>query len=379
MTGDGAQRSSTLQPGDGAQRSSTLEQTTTTPPRRGFRAGPVTGVWRPRAVLVVVVATVLLVLVAAVNLGRGEFDIPVPDVLRILVGAGDSADSYIVTQLRLPRVLTGVFVGAALGVAGALTQAVVRNPLASPDILGVTDGASVFAVASVVLTGGAGVAGLAVSPIGTPLAALAGGLVAAALVYGLAYRQGLDGFRLILVGIGVSAASVSLTTWLLVSVNVTQAGQVLTWLRGSLVSRSWENVIPAGIVVVLGLPLAVALAHRLAALELGDDTARGLGVRVERARAGVVGVAVVLAAVATACAGPIRFVALVVPQIMLRLSGGSRPPLVASAVGGALLVVSADLVARTVLGEAVPVGVVTVVVGAPYLLYLLVRRARRET
>lgn len=351
----------------------------TTAGRRGFRAGPVAGVWRPRAVSVVVVTTALLVIVAALNLGRGEFPIPVTDVLRILVGAGDPADSYIVTQLRLPRVLTGAFVGAALGVAGALTQAVVRNPLASPDILGVTDGASVFAVASVVLTGGAGVAGLAVSPVGTPLAALAGGLVAAALVYGLAYRQGLDGFRLILVGIGVSAAAVSLTTWLLVSVNVTQAGQVLTWLRGSLVSRSWENVIPAGIVLVVGLPLAVALAHRLAALELGDDTARGLGVRVDRARAGVVGVAVVLAAVATACAGPIRFVALVVPQIMLRLTGGSRPPLVASAAGGALLVVTADLVARTVLGEAVPVGVVTVVVGAPYLLYLLVRRTRRET
>lgn len=347
--------------------------------RRGFRAGPVTGVWRPRAAAVATVAAVLLVVVCAVNLGRGDFPIPVSEVVRILLGGGDSADAYIVTELRLPRTLTGVFVGAALGLAGALTQAVARNPLASPDILGVTDGASLFAVASVVLAGGAGVSGLAVSPLGTPIAALAGGLVAAALVYALAYRKGLDGFRLLLVGIGISSAAVSLTTYLLVSANVQQAGQVLTWLRGSLASRSWENVVPAAVVVAVGLPLAIGLAFRLAALELGDDSARGLGLRVDRARAGVVGVAVVLAAVATACAGPIRFVALVVPQILLRLSGGSRPPLVGSALGGALLVVTADLVARTVLGEAVPVGVVTVVVGAPYLLYLLVRRTRRRT
>ncbi|WP_018334973.1 FecCD family ABC transporter permease [Actinomycetospora chiangmaiensis] len=364
--------------GDAARRSPTLGPPVLTTARRGFRIGPVTGVWRPRAAAVAAVAAVLLVVVCAVNLGRGDFPIPVTEVVRILLGGGDSADAYIVTELRLPRTLTGVFVGAALGLSGALTQAVARNPLASPDILGVTDGASLFAVASVVLAGGAGVSGLAVSPFGTPIAALAGGLVAAALVHALAYRKGLDGFRLLLVGVGISSAAVSLTTYLLVSANVQQAGQVLTWLRGSLASRSWENVVPAALVVAIGLPFALVLAFRLAALELGDESARGLGLRVDRARAGVVGVAVALAAVATACAGPIRFVALVVPQILLRLSGGSRPPLVGSALGGALLVVTADLVARTVLGEAVPVGVVTVV-GAPYLLYLLVRPTRRRT
>jgi iron complex transport system permease protein len=262
-------------------------------------------------------------------------------------------------------------------VAGALTQAVARNPLASPDVLGVTDGASVFAVGALVL-GGTGGAATLLLDVGVPLAGLLGGLTAAALVYLLAYRQGLDGFRLILVGIGVSTAAISLTSWLLVVANIQQAGQVLVWLRGSLNNRGWEHVVPVGLTVAIGLPLALVLSFGLGALELGDDTARGLGVRVDRSRSALVGVAVVLAAVATAAAGPIRFVALVVPQIGLRLVGGARPPLVTSALYGALLVVTADLVSRTVLGEAVPVGVVTVVLGAPYLLYLLVRRTRRN-
>lgn len=343
--------------------------------RRGLRVGPVSTVWRVRPVLVTGVALVALVVVAALNLGRGDYPIPVADVLRVLGGAGDRADTFVVTGLRLPRTLTGVFVGAALGLAGAITQAVVGNPLASPDVLGVTDGASVFAVLAVVVGGAGGAAGLLLD-VGVPLAALVGALLAAGLVLGLSRGRPSDG-RLILVGIGVSAAEVSITSWLLVVANVQQAGQVLVWLRGSLNARGWEHAVPVGVVVVLLLPVAIVLVFRLRALELGDDPARGLGLDVGRSRAGLIGVAVALSAVATAAAGPIRFVALVVPQVALRLTGGSRPPLVASAVCGALLTVASDLVARTVLGESVPVGVVTVVVGAPYLVFLLVRRARR--
>ncbi len=347
--------------------------------RRPLRMGPMSGVWRPRPALIVLVGTVALVVLGAMSVGRGEYPISVPDVLRVLGGGGSRSEQFVIVQLRLPRTLTGAVVGAALGVAGALTQSVARNPLASPDLLGVTDGASVAAMATIVLVGSGGTAVGLLASVGLPLAALAGGLATAALVYVLAYRDGLDAFRLILVGIGISAAGISLTSWLLVVADVQQAGQVLLWLRGSLNARGWEHVTPVAIVLAVGLPLALVLAFRLGALDLGDDTARGLGVRVDRSRGMLIGIAVVLAAVATAAAGPIRFVALVVPQVCLRLTGGSRPPLIASAVYGALLVVAGDLVARTVLGGEVPVGVVTVVIGAPYLLYLLVRRTRKAS
>lgn len=345
---------------------------------RGVRIGPTSWHWRPRALAVLLVGLAALVVLAALNVGRGEYPIGVGEVLRALVGAGDGASSFIVVELRLPRTLVGLLVGAALGLSGAITQAVSGNPLASPDILGVTDGASVFAVAVIVLGGSTGTVGL-LAVLGLPGAALVGGLVAALLVYLLAYRQGLDSFRLLLVGIGISTAGVSLTSWLLVVANIQQAGQVLVWLRGSLNARGWEHVVPVAVVLLVAVPVAAALAFRLGALELGDDAATGLGVRVGRARVALVGLAVVVAAVATAVAGPIRFVALVSPQVALRLAGGSRPPLGAAAVYGALLVVGADLVARTLLPVDVPVGVVTVVLGAPYLLYLLVRRTRKAS
>lgn len=347
--------------------------------RRPIRFRSASGVWRPRYAVVLLVGAVALIVLGATSIGRGEYPISVPDVLRVLAGGGSRSEQFVVVQLRLPRILTGALVGAALGVAGALTQGVARNPLASPDVLGVTDGASVAAMATIVLAGSGGTAVGLLASVGLPVAALIGGLATAALVYVLAYRDGLDAFRLILVGIGISAAGISLTSWLLVVANVQQADVVLVWLRGSLNARGWEHVTPVAVVLAVGLPLALVLAFRLGALELGDDTARGLGVRVDRSRGFLIGIAVVLAAVATAAAGPIRFVALVVPQVCLRLIGGSRPPLLASAVYGGLLVVTGDLVARTVLGGEVPVGVVTVVLGAPYLLYLLVRRTRKAS
>ncbi|MEJ2885639.1 FecCD family ABC transporter permease [Actinomycetospora aeridis] len=347
--------------------------------RRPMRVGPVSAVWRPRTATVVLVMAALLVLLGAVSIGRGEYPIAVPDVLRVLAGGGSRGETFVITQLRLPRVLCGALVGAALGVAGALTQSIARNPLASPDVLGVTDGAGVAALLVIVLAGSGGAAVGLLASVGLPVAALVGGLAAAALVVALAYRQGLDAFRFILVGLGISVALVSVTSWLLVIANVQQASLALIWLRGSLNARGWEHVVPIAIVLAVVLPIAVALAFRLDALDLGDDTARGLGERVDRSRLSLLVLAVVLAASATAAAGPIRFVALVVPQVSLRLTGGSRPPLLASAVAGALLVVAGDLVARTLLGGEVPVGVVTVVLGAPYLLYLLVRRTRKDS
>jgi iron complex transport system permease protein len=348
----------------------------TVPGRPPVRAGGFSGVWRPRLVAVTLVGVGLLVLVAAVNIGRGEFPISVGDVLGSLVGGGDRAQRFIVLQLRLPRTLTGLLVGAALGMAGAITQAITRNPLASPDLLGVTGAAGTAAVAVIAFGGGSGVVVGALAEVGLPLAALLGGLLAAVLVYGLAYRRGVVSDRLVLVGVGVNAVAVAITSWLLVVANINQATQATVWLTGSLDGRDWAHVVPVAVALALLVPTGLRLSFGLGALALGDDTASALGVRVNRYRVALGLVALTLAAVGTASAGPIGFVALVVPQICQRLVGGSTPPLVTSAVYGALLTVAADLIARTALPAELPVGIVTAVLGAPYLLYLLGRRNR---
>ncbi len=346
------------------------------PGRRPLRVGPFSGVWRPWPAAVTLVGAGLVVLVAAANIGRGDFPLGPAEVLAALLGGGDAAERFVVLELRLPRTLTGILVGAALGLAGAITQTVAHNPLASPDILGVTAGASSAAVVVIVLGGGAGSVAGALAGVGLPVAALVGGVVTAALVYALAYRGGIEGYRLVLVGVGISAAATSLTSWLLVAAEITDAARAVVWLTGSLNARGWEHVVPVGIALAVLVPAALLLAFALGVLQFGDGTAAGLGLRLHRTRSALILVAVALAAVATACAGPIGFVALVVPQICLRLARTARPPLLASAVVGALLTVAADLIARTALGVEVPVGVVTAVLGAPYLIHLLVRRNR---
>ncbi len=343
-------------------------------PIRAVRFGPVSVVRRPRSLVAGVVTALVAVLLLALAVGRGEFGVPLPDVLRVLTGGGDEAQRLVVLELRLPRALTGALVGLALGTAGALTQAVARNPLASPDVLGITAGASTAVVALLVL-GGGGTGALAA--VGTPVAALAGALAAAAAVYLLAWRDGIEGLRLALVGLGVGAAGGAATSYLLLRADLLEATQATVWITGSLNGRGWEHVVPLLVVVPVTLVLVAVAAPHVAVLQLGTDSARALGVRLQSSLALVVLLAVVLAAVATAAAGPVAFVALMAPQIALRLTGGSGPPLAVSGLTGAALVLAADVVARTVLPVELPVGVVTAAVGAPYLLFLLVRQNRR--
>ncbi|OLT13269.1 iron ABC transporter [Pseudonocardia sp. CNS-139] len=346
--------------------------------RPALRAGRVSVVWRPRYVLVLVVGLALLLLATAVNVGRGEFPISIPEVLAVLLGGGDPGQQFIVLDLRLPRSLTGALVGAALGAAGAITQSIARNPLASPDMIGLTTGASAAAVFVIVLGGGFGVLGGVLATAGLPVAALIGGLATAAVIYGLAWRKGVQGFRLVLVGIGLQAMLLAVVHWLLVVAEVFEAARAYVWLNGSLNARGWEHVVPVGLALALLVPAALLLAHVLGALQYGDDTARGLGVPVDRARTALLVVAVGLASVATASAGPIAFVALVAPQIAQRLVGGARPPIGMSLVVGATLTVTSDVIARTAFGGTeLPVGIVTAVLGAPYLLYLIARYGRR--
>jgi iron complex transport system permease protein len=352
------------------------EQVRTVAGRRGVRVGRLSWVLQPRVAAVVVIGLAALLLVMAVNIGRGDFPLGVGDVLRVLLGGGQRIQRFIVLELRLPRSLTGALVGAALGLSGAITQSIARNPLASPDMLGVTYGAGAGAVAMVLLGGSAGGISGGVALVGLPIAGLVGGLLTATAVYLLAWRRGVDTYRLLLVGVGISAVMSSLSSWLLTVGDVNDTGRAMVWLTGSLNGCGWEQVEPVGLALLALVPATLLGSRVLGALQLGDDTARGLGVRIETSRAALLLIAMVLAAVATAAAGPVAFVALATPQIALRLCRTPRPPLAASAVLGAVLTVAADLLGRTAFGIELPVGVITAALGAPFLMYLLLRRHR---
>ncbi|KAA5829606.1 iron ABC transporter permease [Saccharopolyspora hirsuta] len=345
--------------------------------RRPTRLGPFSGVLRWRPLLALLGGLVLLLAVFVLDVGLGEYQISPLEVLQTLVGGGDRAQQIIVLELRLPRALTALLVGAALGLSGALMQTLARNPLASPDMLGITWGAGTAATTVIVLGGTAGSLAGALADYGLPLVALVGGLLTGVAVYGLAYRRGVDSYRLVLVGVGVSALAGNATYWLLTVGDVNEAGRALVWLTGSLNARGWEHVVPTAVALCVLVPLTLIGSHVLGALQFDDDTVRGLGVRMDLSRGMLLLAAVVLASIATAAAGPIQFVALATPQIALRLARSSRPPLLASMVFGAALVVGADVISRTAFGNLeLPVGIVTAILGAPYLIYLLVRRYR---
>ncbi len=350
------------------------------PGRTPFRLGPaLSGVWRPRFLIVALLGAVLALFALAADIGRGDYPISIIDVLQVLAGGGDEQQRFIVIDLRLPRALTGVLVGAALGLSGAVTASIARNALATPDILGVTAGASAAAVAVILLGGTGGVIGSLGTQVGLPLAALGGGLATAVIIYLLAYRRGIDGYRLVLVGIGVNAVLLSLVNYLLIKARIEEAARAQVWLTGSLNGRGWEHVRPVALALAILVPITLILVFVLGALQYSDDTVRGLGIRLNWARTALLLCAVALAAIATACAGPIGFVAFVAPQAAIRVTGGSRPPLLASATFGAALVVASDVVARTMLGDLeLPVGIVTSAIGAPFLLYLLAKNTRRE-
>ena len=336
-----------------------------------------------RAGLVSLAGLGLLFLLVAVDLSVGDFPIPVSDVVRTLLGGGDDGQRFIVMELRLPQTMVAVAVGAALGLAGALTQTLARNPLASPDILGVTEGAAFGAVAVIVLSGASGYGGGLVTgrlqELGLPLAAFTGAILTAALLYLFSWRRGLDMQRLVLVGIGLGAALMAGTSYLLVNARIQDAASAQVWLSGSLNARGWEHGRPVLFTLAVLLPLSLLMIRSLNAMLLGDDAARGLGVRLQLTQLGVLVAAVGLSAVSVAAVGPLEFVAFVVPQVALRLTGGSRPPVLASMVAGGVLVVGADLVTRAVLPFALPAGIVTAAIGAPYLIWLLVRANRRRT
>ena len=336
-----------------------------------------------RAVVLSAVFALLTAGIALVSLSVGASTVSLRSVVDVLLGGGDSGARLVVETLRLPRVVTGLAAGVAFAVSGGLLQTVSRNPLASPDIVGVTSGASAAAVAVVVFAGSSGGVSGAVAQVGVPAAAVAGGLVAMLVVAAFAVQRGIvDSARIVLIGVGIAAAANSLVTWLLVIGDVTDASRAAAWLAGSLHARSWTDAIPIGIAVVVLVPLALGYHRSLSALVLGDDVASALGVRVSRTRVALLVVATLLAAIATAAAGPVAFVALVCPQVAQRLARTDRPPLLLAALLGAAFVLAADLVGRVGLDVAgvgpyeLPVGIITAACGAPYLIHLIGRQQK---
>lgn len=318
--------------------------------------------------IITAVAWTAAVLVSASALTLGEFPITVADAINVLSGGGTLIERDVVLGDRLPRVLTGLGVGAAFALSGAILQRIASNPLVSPDVIGINSGAALGALVVLTVLGGSG----ATLVIG----ALIGAMVTAAAILLIAYRRGLHGFRLVLVGIGVAALLTSGISYLLTRADVHEAMTAAVWLTGSLANRSTLHVAVIGATLLVAVPALVVLGRHLRLFELGDDLARTLGSR-QGHKVALVLVAVTLAAMATAAAGPIGFVALVAPQIARRLLAERHTGLAPAAAIGALLVVSADLAARLLFAPmGMPVGILTAIIGAPVLLYLLARANR---
>lgn len=315
------------------------------------------------------VLVLLLVAASAATLTLGSLGIPLGDLPRALTGGADGTDAFVLERLRGPRLAVAAGTGAALGLSGALFQSVTRNPLGSPDVIGLAAGA------------GAGAAVVALwLPGGVPvwLGALGGAAGAMALVYvstGTGFR---DPGRLIVAGIGVAAMGTAFTQYVVYVVERDAATVLTAYINGSLAARSWDHAATIGVVLLVTAPLAALLARRLETAEMGDELAAALGAEPKQTRVAAVLLSIVLSAGAVSVAGPIAFIALTSPQIARRLTGGTGAHLTLAALTGALLLVLADLAAAQLpFSDGLPVGIYTMAIGGIYLGYLLVREWRK--
>ena len=318
--------------------------------------------------LVITVLSVLVVATFVLTLMVGRTFYPIDEVVRVVLGERVPGATFTVGRLRLPRGVLAVVAGLSFGLAGVTFQTMLRNPLASPDVIGISSGASAAAVIGIVVLS---LDGATVSTL-----AVAAALGVALVIYGLAFKGGVAGTRLILIGIGVGAMLNSVIQYVLTKAGQWDYQEALRWLTGSLNGTTWTAVLPALVALVVLGPLLLTRTRDLSALQLGDDTAAALGVRVERTRLVAIVCAVGLVAFATAACGPIAFVSFLAGPIAARVVGPNGSLLVPAALVGALLVLVADLVGQFALGTRYPVGVVTGVLGAPYLIYLIIRTNR---
>lgn len=335
-----------------------------------LRTGPLELPLRTRSIGVAVGVSLLVVVLGGLSLGLGTYSLGPGQVLDVFLGGDRGLDRTVVLEWRLPRMLAAIILGGFLGVSGALFQTVTRNPLASPDILGLSNGA----FTGMLLT-------LVVASAGWPLmtaGAVLGGLATAAVIWGLAHRGGVQGFRLIVIGIGVAAILASTNTWMLLQIELETAMFASAWGAGTL---NGVTAVPLAGAVACGVPLLfalVALTPRLRQLDLGDDVATATGARPALVRTLALLIAVLLVSAATAVIGPVAFIALAAPQVAKRLARTPYLSLTLSALVGALLLLASDLIAQHVLPVGLPVGVVTVSVGGLYLVAMIIQEIRRR-
>lgn len=321
-----------------------------------------------RDALVAFILFILVIVLALLAMTTGKFPIDISTLVDIIFSESQhSVKEKIVIDIRVPRLFTAIGVGAALGISGAIFQSISRNVLGSPDVIGFTTGAASGALLQIILFNGT-MTDIAIST-------LAGGMITALVVYLLSLKNGvMSGYTMILVGIGVGAVLHAFNALLLVKGNIDNAIVANLWLAGSLNARTWQHVYPVFIGLVILVPLISFYAKSLTLMEMGDDMAQQLGVNVGRVRWITIFSAVLLASLATACAGPIAFVALVAPQLVIRLNNSGKLPVMSSALMGALLLLSADVLSqRLPFNIMMPVGLMTGVIGGLYLLWLLTR------
>lgn len=325
-------------------------------------------VFSRRDIMVASLLFSLVVLVAFLAMTTGKFPIEISTLINIVIGESQGGiKEKIVIDIRLPRLLTAIGVGAALGISGAIFQSISRNVLGSPDVIGFTTGAASGALLQIIVFNGS-IPEIAAST-------LVGGMVTALVVYLLSLKNGvMSGYTMILIGIGVGAVLHAFNGLLLVKGNIDNAIVANLWLAGSLNARTWQHVYPAFIGLLVLVPLIAFYSKSLTLMEMGDDMAQQLGVHVGRVRWVMIFSAVMLASLATACAGPIAFVALAAPQLVIRLSRSGKLPLIGSALMGSLLLLFADVLSqRLPFNVMMPVGLMTGVIGGLYLLWLLTR------
>lgn len=337
------------------------------PPGRALvRRGTLSVLLHRRSAVIAVVLTLVLAAAVVAAICVGERTLSPVEVLKVALGR-PSPDRLTIELLRLPRAAVAVVVGFAFGVAGALIQTVGRNPLASPDVIGVSQGAAALTVGLLVF-------GVVDSPFAIPLASVIGGFLTAAVVYVVAWRRGLHAQRFVLIGIGISIALSSLTHLFLIGADIYQALHAKVWLTGSLKGRGWDEVKPVLLVLLAAVPGLMWASRAQRGMSFDESTATALGSRLGRQRLGLAVLGVALASIATGAAGSVNFVALVAPQVAARLTRDAQIPLLCAGLTGAVIVVVADIAARVVLAPVqLPVGVITAMIGAPYLMWLLIR------
>ncbi|MBA8837994.1 iron ABC transporter permease [Ochrobactrum sp. RH2CCR150] len=314
------------------------------------------------------IIALLLVLLAAffaLTLMLGQSFTPPSDVVRVLLGDHVQGASFTVGQLRLPRAVLAVLAGLSFGLGGVAFQIMLRNPLASPDIIGISSGASAAAVFAIVV--------LSMSGPAVSIFAVVAGLGVALLVYGLSFRNGVAGTRLILVGIGVSAMLESFIAYILSSAPAWNLQEAMRWLTGSVNGARLDQTLPLLVALCVFGGLLMSRSRDLEALRLGDDTAAALGTHVATTRIIVIIAAVGMISFATAVTGPISFVAFLSGPIAARIIGNKGSLLIPSALIGAALVLVGDYCGQFLLPSRYPVGVVTGALGAPYLIFLIIR------